>query len=132
MTATRQTRSPDRRAALRILMLAVAALGPTVGAMADTAPGTFGFVAKVDADGIFNPRLKSVLVQSVTPGLPAAVAGVVAGDSVLEVEGKPVAGALASDMAKLMKKSPGETLVLKLGRSNGEAYSVRLTAVTRP
>ena len=113
-------------------MLAVAALGPTVGAMADTAPGTFGFVAKVDADGIFNPRLKSVLVQSVTPGLPAAVAGVVAGDSVLEVEGKPVAGALASDMAKLMKKSPGETLVLKLGRSNGEAYSVRLTAVTRP
>jgi serine protease Do len=76
--------------------------------------------------------LKSVLVQSVTPGLPAAVAGVAAGDSVLEVDGKPVSGALAADMAKLMKKSPGETLVLKLGRANREVYTVRLTAVVRP
>lgn len=132
MSARQETRSPGRRVALRMLSLAALALAPTAYARADSAPGTFGFSAKVDADGIFNPRLRSVQVQSVTPGLPAAAAGMAAGDSVLEVEGRPVTGALASDMARLMKKSPGETLVLKLGRSNGEVVTVRLTAVARP
>jgi C-terminal processing protease CtpA/Prc len=91
--------------------------------------GTFGFVAKVDADGIFNPTLKSVFVQSVQPGMPAAIAGVVAGDSIVEVESIKVAGASASTMAERMKKKPGETLILRLLRANGETYLVTLTAV---
>jgi putative serine protease PepD len=98
---------------------------------AEEAAGTFGFVAKVDADGVFNPRLKSVLIQSVVPGLPAAAAGVAAGDVVLEVEGRPVAGAAASEMSRLMKKAPGQKLVLKLKRATGEPYVVELTAVAR-
>ena len=101
-------------------------------ATAQEATGTFGFVAKVDADGIFNLRLKSVLIQSVVPGGPAAAAGIAAGDGVVEVEGRPVAGALASEMSKLMKKAPGQKLVLKLKRAAGEPYVVELTAVARP
>ena len=96
------------------------------------AAGTFGFVAKVDADGWFNPRLKSVLIQSVVPGLPAATAGLAVGDIVVEVDGRAVAGAAASEMADLMKKTPGQKLNLKLRRPRGDTYTVELTAVRRP
>ena len=91
--------------------------------------GTFGFVAKVDADGFLSPTLKAVIVQSVQPNMPAALAGVTAGDSIVEVDGFKVAGAKASTMADRMKKRPGETVVLKLLRGNGETYVVKLTAV---
>ena len=101
-------------------------------ASADERTGTFGFVAKVDADGFFNPRLKSVLIQSVAPGMPAAAAGISVGDLVVEVEGRVVMGASASDMATLMKKAPGQKLALKLRRPRGETYTVELTAVPRP
>jgi C-terminal processing protease CtpA/Prc len=121
-----------RRAVLRRLLISaplVMGLGP---ATAQEATGTFGFLAKVDADGVFNPRLKSVLIQSVAPGGPAAAAGIAGGDAVVEVEGRPVAGAAASELSKLMKKAPGQKLVLKLKRAEGEPYVVELTAVARP
>ena len=108
--------------------LAMMGIGLTA---AEEPGGTFGFVAKVDADGIFNPRLKSVLVQSVIPGFPAAAAGITAGDLVLEVEGRVVAGAAASEMSRLMKKTPGQKLALKLKRPGGEVYVVELTAVPK-
>ena len=114
----------SRRSALALI--AAFAAG---AAFAKEPRGTFGFVAKVDADGIFNPTLKSVFVQSVQPGMPAAIAGVAAGDSIVEVEGIKVAGASASTMAERMKKKPGETLILRLLRANGETYLVTLTAV---
>ena len=98
-------------------------------AAADETRGTFGFAARVDADGFLNPTLKSVVIQSVQPGLPAALAGVVAGDGILEVNGTKVPGAKASAMADRMKKKPGETLVLKLVRAGGETYVVSLTAI---
>jgi len=97
---------------------------------AEESKGTFGFVAKVDADGIFNHTLKAVHIQSVQPGLPAALAGVVAGDSILEVEGTKVAGAKASTMADRMKKKPGESVLLKLLRVSGDTYVVTLVAAT--
>jgi C-terminal processing protease CtpA/Prc len=114
----------SRRSALALIVAFAAG-----AAIARQPRGTFGFVAKVDADGIFNPTLKSAFVQSVQPGMPAAIAGVVAGDSIVEVEGIKVAGASASTMAERMKKKPGETLILRLLRANGETYLVTLTAV---
>lgn len=101
---------------------------PTI---AEPTAGTFGFAAKVEVDGILRPRLKSVLIGAVTPGLPAAVAGIAPEDSVLEVEGRPISSSVASEMAALMRKAPGETLHLKLKRTSGEVYAVRLTAVER-
>jgi C-terminal processing protease CtpA/Prc len=125
------TSRPNRRWVIRSLLLPVLALSGIAVVHADGALGTFGFVVKVETDGIFNPRLKSVIVVSVIPGLPAAAAGIAAGDSVLQVEGKPIAGAAASDMAALMKKAPGDKLLLKL-RRGGDEYTVSLTAVQRP
>ena len=93
--------------------------------------GYFGFTVKIDADGFFAPTLKSALVQSTKEGMPAERAGMVAGDRILEVEGVAVAGARASDMAELMRKKPGETLVLRIMRTDGEVYKVRLVAVAQ-
>jgi len=118
---------PSRRTALALIALKFIGL-----TFAEEPKGTFGFVAKVDADGVFNPILKAVHIQSVQPGLPAALAGIVAGDSILEVEGTKVAGAKASTMADRMKKKPGESVHLKLLRVSGETYVVTLVAaVTR-
>lgn len=118
----------SRRAALALLVCA------HTGAMAADEPkGTFGFVAKVAAESVFNPVLKTVHIQSVQPGMPAALAGLAAGDSILEVEGAQVAGAKASTMAERMKKKPGESVRLKLLRVNGETYVVTLVAtVSKP
>ncbi|HZF80143.1 MAG TPA: PDZ domain-containing protein, partial [Rubrivivax sp.] len=96
-------RNPNRRTAL---IAVFALLGGA--AVAQEPKGTFGLLATVDVDGILNPTLKSVVVQSVQAGLPAALAGIVPGDSVLEVDGVKVSGAKATAMAERMKKKPGE------------------------
>jgi C-terminal processing protease CtpA/Prc len=132
MTSRSNLRNRSRRLALRSLPLAVLQLTALGRAMADEAKGTFGLVAKVETDGFFSPRLKSVLIESVVPGLPAAASGIAAGDLVVEVDGRVVAGAAASDMASLMKKAPGQKLGLKLRRPRGDVYAVELTAVQRP
>ncbi|WP_236580641.1 PDZ domain-containing protein [Rubrivivax sp. A210] len=115
---------PTRRIALALM-----AFAPTMVAVAEESRGIFGLTVKVDSDGVFNPTLKSVLIQSVQSGMPAALAGIVAGDLILEVEGGKVAGAKASTMADRMNKKPGEQVTLKLRRANGEAYEVTLVAV---
>ena len=48
---------------------------------------------------------------------------------IVEVDGIKVAGAKASVMAARMKKRPGESLVLRLLRTNGETYTATLSAV---
>ena len=111
----------------RKVLLSVLSLS-LVPALAEEPKGTFGFTASVDTDGVFNPTLKSVLIRSVQPGTPAALAGIVVGDSVIEVEGVKVAGANAMALANRMKKKPGETVVLKLQRAGGDTYVVTLTA----
>lgn len=109
-----------------LVLLVLCALGAV---HAREMQGVFGFIAKVDADGIFSPTLKSVRVQSVQPGMPAAAAGMVAGDHIVAVNGIQVAGAKASAMASQMKKRPGESVQLKLLRASGETQIITLTAV---
>jgi len=123
--ASTVTHRPSRRVVLALIALAFS--GP---AFAEAPTGTFGFVAKVEAEGILDPVLKAVHIESVQPGLPAALAGMVAGDSVVEVEGARVAGAKASAMAQRMRKKPGESVLLKLLRAGGETYVVTLVATT--
>jgi C-terminal processing protease CtpA/Prc len=62
--------------------------------------------------------------------MPAKRAGVLVGDSVLEVDGKPVPGARASKIRPLLERPPGETVVFKLLRASGETYVVTLTSVS--
>lgn len=118
--------SISRRTALSTALLGLA---PVAGA--DEPKGTFGFAAAVDVDGVFSPSLKSASVASVQAGLPAALAGVVAGDEIVEVEGEKVAGAKASAMADRMRKRPGEKVTLKLRRAAGDVVVVTLVAVAR-
>ena len=114
-----------RRSALALVAAVVTGL-----ALAEEVKGTFGFAAKVDADGVFNPTLISVRIHSVQSGMPAALAGIVAGDRILEVEGIKVAGAKASAMAGRMKRKPGDAVLFKLLRASGETYVVTLVAAT--
>ncbi len=65
------------------------------------------------------------LVAEVTPGSPAAKAGIERGDIVLELDGQPVStpDALSAHIAQI---APGETVHLKISR-NGQMRDVRVT-----
>jgi C-terminal processing protease CtpA/Prc len=119
----------------RTVLLAVAALltFPIARqAQAEPVPGTFGFAIDVDGEGFFlNPTLKTVTIKSVVPGRPAATAGIKPGDQIVEVEGRPVLGAKASELQPRMKKNVGETLSLRLRKPSGDLYVVSLVAAPK-
>jgi S1-C subfamily serine protease len=60
-----------------------------------------------------------VKVAGVTPGSPAAQAGVAEGDVLLEVAGQPVAN-LAGFSAILRGLAPGQTVKVRLSRGGAE------------
>ena len=119
-----------RALSLQLALLVILAL-LSGAALADQEPGAFGFAAKADADGFFDPTLKSVTIERVVPGLPAAVAGLAVGDLIIEVEGKAVAGAKAKELEPLFRRNVGEKLNLKLKRSGGEIYVATLVAAQK-
>ena len=94
--------------------------------------GWFGFRLGVKAGGMINPTVKSVTVQSVQRGTPAAEQPISVGDEIVEVEGVSVPGRKANELKPLIEKKVGELVRLRLKRSNGEIYSVTMTAVKRP
>jgi S1-C subfamily serine protease len=92
--------------------------------------GVFGVTVSVTADGLFNPTVRVARITRVEPGLPAARAGVLAGDEVIEVDHRRIPGARAADLAPLAQgKRVGDEVMLVLARSDGSHYKVRLTAV---
>ena len=95
--------------------------------------GYLGFGISVNSEGFsFNPVLKSVSVDSVAPGSPAAIAGLVKGDEFVEVEGHVVAGSKANDLKPYLAKNVGETVNFKVKKASGEVVVVVLTAAKRP
>jgi C-terminal processing protease CtpA/Prc len=94
--------------------------------------GYFGFGLGVKGEGMFNPTVKSVTVQSIQPGTPAAEQKIAVGDEIVEVEGVSVPGRKANELKPLMEKKVGEVIHLRLKRANGEIYSVTMTAIKRP
>lgn len=118
-----------RRTALAALATLLAA--PALQAADER--GHLGFAVSVDGDGpIWNPVLKTAKVAKVTPTSPAASAGLVPGDLIVEVDGRVVAGAKARELEPLMKKKPGERLVLKVQRANGAVQDLVLVAAAPP
>ncbi len=94
--------------------------------------GYFGFGVAVDGEGsMWNPTLRSVKIESVAPKSPAALAGIVTGDEVVEVSGKVVVGAKGNDLKAQVGKNIGESLHLKLRRANGEVAAVTLVATAK-
>ena len=61
------------------------------------------------------PEEKGAFIQSVAEGLPAARAGIQAGDVIVEVNGQPIAG--ATDLRlEVGESSPGESIAIRLRR----------------
>jgi C-terminal processing protease CtpA/Prc len=120
----------NRRIALTGGLLGLLAMAAKV--RAEDERGQLGFSISVDGDGPFwNPVLKSATVAKVTPASPAASAGLVPGDQIVEVEGRTVAGAKARELEPLMARRPGERLSLRVRRADGSVQQLVLVAAAR-
>ena len=114
----------------RLIIVATLAIAPMAFA-ADK--GYFGFAISVDAEGFsFNPMLKTVSIDKVTPGSPAEAAGLTKGDQFIEVEGRAVAGAKADDIKPFLSKNIGETVTVKIKKVSGQIVVVTLIAAKKP
>lgn len=96
-------------------------------------PGYLGFAVTVDIESSsLNPTLRTLRIDQVTPGSPAAKAGLVAGDLILEVQGIVVAGAQGDTVKAAMQKSVGETLSLRIKHGSAGPVEALITAAARP
>ncbi len=86
-----------------------------------------GITISVDADGVFNPVIKKISVTKVEKDSLADAAGIVVGDEIVQIEGKPAAGSQAKEMQALMKFGPGETRTLRVKHPDGKPFDAKLT-----
>ncbi|CAM2070473.1 PDZ domain-containing protein [Sulfidibacter corallicola] len=69
-----------------------------------------------------------VKITSVTPGYPAAHAGLAAGDWILSIDGRSLSGVTQQSAAQIMAGGPGITNALVIQRGN-QKYTVNMTRV---
>lgn len=69
-------------------------------------------------------------ISSVAPGGPGAVAGILPGSALLEIEGRPVKGTEISDLVGALSRSPGEVSKLLL-KSPAEPKPVEVKVIHR-
>lgn len=117
-------------AAFRVLAAAgVVLLATQPAADAEVRRGRLGFTVYVEVDGSYaKPVLKSVHVQEIEPGSPAEVGGLKVDDQIVQVEGKPLVGANARDVAAMVQVPPGERLRLVVRGSDGSERHVTIVA----
>lgn len=98
-------------------------------ASADGTRGRLGFTVYVEVDGSYaKPILKSVHVQEIEPGSPAEAGGLKLDDQILQVQGKPLAGANARDVAAMVQVPPGAKLRLVVRSTDGAQRHVTIVA----
>jgi C-terminal processing protease CtpA/Prc len=98
-------------------------------ASAEFRRGRLGFTVYVQVDGSYaRPVLKSVHVQEIEPGSPAAAGGLQVDDEIVQVQGKPLAGANAREVAAMVQVPPGERLQLLVRGSDGSQRRVTIVA----
>jgi predicted metalloprotease with PDZ domain len=95
-------------------------------ATAQQTSGKIGFSLKVQADGIFNPRVTKIVVDLVEPESQAQKAGLALGDELIKVEDIEVLGADASVLKPNMKFVAGKPKKLIFKRVNGQIYEATL------
>jgi len=61
-----------------------------------------------------------VIISAPYEGFPAHKAGLMAGDILLEIDGKPVKGKNTSDVSKILKGQPGTTVKVLIERESGK------------
>jgi len=112
-----------------VVFAALVLLSTACGALAGER-GFFGLSLAVELDGpATSPILRELKVVKVLTASPAANAGIQRGDLIVEVEGRPVAGAKAFDLQPLMQREVGQPLRLRVQRGTAEPFLVTLTAV---
>jgi C-terminal processing protease CtpA/Prc len=98
-------------------------------ASAEFRRGRLGFTVYVNVDGSYaKPVLKSVHVQEIEPGSPAEAGGLQVDDEIVQVEGKPLVGADAREVAAMVQVPPGERLRLVVRGRDGAERRVTLVA----
>lgn len=118
---------PLRAIATAALLAAVSTLAAAAGS------GYLGIGLAVSGEGFFlNPTIRSVKVQKVSAGSPAAQAGIAEGDEIVEVEGRPVVGAKARDLQPYIERKVGETVRLTVRKPGGEVKSLSIQTVPKP
>lgn len=91
--------------------------------------GFLGIGVSVDGEGFFlNPTLKAVTIAKVVAKSPAAAAGIVVGDQIVEIEGRKIQGAKANDVKPYLEREIGQTVRLVLKKSSGEIQVISLVA----
>jgi len=95
-------------------------------ATAQQPSGKIGFSLKVQADGIFNPKVTKIVVDLVEPESQAQKAGLALGDELIKVEDIEVPGADASVLKPHMKFVSGKPKKLIFKRVNGQIYEATL------
>jgi hypothetical protein len=70
---------------LALVLLAAAAFMFSSPAAHAAENGWFGFALAIDAEGILNPKLRSIKIEKVFPASPAAKAGLAEGDMIVEL-----------------------------------------------
>ena len=87
-----------------------------------------GFAVDVKGEGFFlNPVVTEIILTEVTKGTLADAAGMKAGDQIIRIEGRNVAGMRAMELRPYMKLDPGQTRSFRLKHANGTEADVRLT-----
>jgi len=115
------------RGALCAIALTWLTLQPA--AALDPDRGRLGFTVYVEVDGSYlKPILKSVWVQEIEPGSPAEAGGLKVEDQILQVQGKPLAGANAREVAAMIQVPPGTRLRLIVRSTDGAQRHVTIVA----
>lgn len=95
-------------------------------ATAQQPSGKIGFSLKVQADGIFNPKVTKIVVDLVEPESQAQKAGLALGDELIKVEDTEVPGTDASVLKPHIKFVSGKPKKLVFKRVNGQIYEATL------
>jgi C-terminal processing protease CtpA/Prc len=92
------------------------------------AEAKLGFSVKVEGGGFFlNPVVTKIIVEDVTKGSIAELAGMKVGDVILQINGQTLAGKRALELRPLMKMDPGETRTMRLKHTDGTEVEARIT-----
>lgn len=129
MRIPRNITGPMKKRALILVLL--------VGAFAASASAAerawYGFHIKPETAGFpLNPIVRSVTIDKIKPGSPAAAQKIAVGDEIVEADGKTVPGARALQLLPVVNKRPGDSLHLRLRRATGEDYSVVVQGIRKP
>ena len=89
--------------------------------------GYLGLSLSVNGEvGFLNPTRKTLKIDKVITNGSAAKAGIEAGDFLVEIEGKKIAG--ASNMKPYMDKEVDQTVHLAIQKSSGEVRQLAVVA----